>query len=208
MQLCQDISMRRFFLLLICFAALLAGPYIWMRDVHRQVPQGCRPPTAIWAGAAGAMSCDGGGGTADRSQLDREMELRDVQRPPHGCRLPAAFRDGDGGAAVPDCRSLNVGTAWMRAGVFLLSLVAAGGLLVFFRRRGGWLSAQRRTGQLAVVDTLRLGTHHHLAVVEWDGQRLLIGITQHQIALIVRKGEGRTAAERQSGSNNSWISGS
>ncbi|MDR3117691.1 MAG: flagellar biosynthetic protein FliO [Puniceicoccales bacterium] len=151
--------MRRFLLLLVCFAAVLAGPYIWMRDVRgRAVKPNPLPAAFAEDVAAGDVPADGG---------IAEGWSRDV---------------APGG-------SVSLRTALVRAGVFLGFLAAVGGLLVFLRRRGGFFPSLRRVSQVAVVDTLNLGSRHYLAVVEWEGRRFLVGITPQQISLIGR-GDG------------------
>jgi flagellar biogenesis protein FliO len=119
----------------------------------------------------------------------RDMRARTV-RP-----VPVAFAEGEAASGQAEeeisAGTVDLRTALVRIGIFLGFLAAMGSLLVFLRRRGGFFPSLRRAAQIAVVDTLSLGSRHYLAVVEWDGRRFFIGITQRQISLL---GEGAGTA--------------
>ncbi|MDR3316864.1 MAG: flagellar biosynthetic protein FliO [Puniceicoccales bacterium] len=83
-----------------------------------------------------------------------------------------------------EVQSLSFGKACAKIFFFLVALAAMGGLLIFLRRRGGLSPVGRGGSHIAVLETLRLGTKHYLAVVECGRRQFFIGVTQQNVALI------------------------
>ena len=62
------------------------------------------------------------------------------------------------------------------------------------------IHVRRKIHTLHLQETLALGEKRFLAVVEWKGERLLIGVTAHTITLLEAQGEkeaGKFAWEKE-----------
>lgn len=69
----------------------------------------------------------------------------------------------------------------------ILSFIFVIGLLLltlWFVRAKGIGITPRSAGDLQVVQTLRLGTKHHLSVVKYGNRTLLLGVSGQQISLL------------------------
>lgn len=66
---------------------------------------------------------------------------------------------------------------------FLLVILLLGATLWGLKRYGR-MQFQKQTGdaKLVIVDSLSVGTRQRIALIETDGQRLLVGITPHSIS--------------------------
>ena len=69
----------------------------------------------------------------------------------------------------------------------VLSLLFVVGLLLlaaWVARRSGWLRQRLSHADLRVLGTLRLGARSSVALIEVQGQRLVVGVTPQQITLL------------------------
>ena len=66
---------------------------------------------------------------------------------------------------------------------FLLVILLLGATLWGLKRYGR-MQFQKQSGdaKLVIVDSLSVGTRQRIALVETDGQRILVGITPHSIS--------------------------
>lgn len=66
---------------------------------------------------------------------------------------------------------------------FLLVLLLLGATLWGLKRYGR-MQFQKQSGdaKLTIIDSLSVGTRQRIALVETDGQRVLVGITPHSIS--------------------------
>lgn len=66
---------------------------------------------------------------------------------------------------------------------FLLVILLLGATLWGLKRYGR-MQFQKQAGdaRLVIVDSLSIGTRQRIALVETDGQRILVGITPHSIS--------------------------
>ncbi len=79
--------------------------------------------------------------------------------------------------------------------VFLFLAVLAP--LIFYVTR--WYgSRQNQFTSIHLKENLPLGTHRSLYVVEWEGERLLLGVTPQQINMLDKKPISFSAKEEES----------
>jgi flagellar biogenesis protein FliO len=109
------------------------------------------------------------------------------KKAPVAVEMPMQPVPGEGTSAEP-FPDLKVTS--LKAVAFLTTLATIGGLLVFLKKRGGFFPTLRRTSQIAVEDTLHLGTRHYLAIVKCDQKRFLLGITSQSISTIGQLNDG------------------
>jgi len=66
---------------------------------------------------------------------------------------------------------------------FLLVILLLGATLWGLKRYGR-MQFQKQSGdaKLSIVDSLSVGTRQRIALIETDGQRILVGITPHSIS--------------------------
>jgi flagellar biogenesis protein FliO len=73
------------------------------------------------------------------------------------------------------------------------SLLRRSPALVRLRLVWSRLSIRRRTHSLRLLETISLGEKRFVAVLEFEGQRFLIGVTTQSISLLRSFGESGTA---------------
>jgi flagellar biogenesis protein FliO len=60
----------------------------------------------------------------------------------------------------------------------------------------GRISVKKKKRQLHIAETLQLGEKRYLTIVEWQGRKLLLGVTPHTIALLESDPAGVTPPPR------------
>lgn len=61
------------------------------------------------------------------------------------------------------------------------------------------VNIRRKVHALHLEETLGLGDRRMLAIVEWHGEKMLIGVTPQQITLLVPKGTARAESAVENG---------
>jgi len=87
--------------------------------------------------------------------------------------------------------------------VFVIGLLL---LTLWFLKFKGLGGAPKASGELHVVQTLRLGTKHNLSVVKYGDRTLLLGVSGHQITLLDNQATADTAADKTDMSEQSSTS--
>jgi flagellar biogenesis protein FliO len=87
------------------------------------------------------------------------------------------------GTSVPDLQK-----SALRMGLYVAILAALGGGIVLLKRRGGLFRLGKKGSSIAIRDTLHLAPRNYLAVVEWENQRFLVGITAQGVTPIGSQG--------------------
>lgn len=109
------------------------------------------------------------------------------------CVAPPLLAAGDAAASGP---------MWMSAVQVVLALGCVIGLIYlsgWLVRRAGILN--QRVGDLRLLGGVALGTRERLVVVEWQGRKLLLGVTAQQISAlasedgVVEVGAGKFGSE-------------
>lgn len=100
----------------------------------------------------------------------------------------AARGPGFLGAAGSGESSFTWGGYFQAIGLLLVIIAVFWAALLLLRRKGGLPMLGIMNKDLAIESRLALGPRKYLAVVRYNDERLLLGITDHAICLITREG--------------------
>lgn len=91
---------------------------------------------------------------------------------------------GDSKASELEPEPLHLGKAFGKMIAFLAVIITLGGIMILIKRRGGIFMRRGHSSKIRISETLHLGTRHYLAVVEYENQRFLVGISSSGISKI------------------------
>jgi flagellar biogenesis protein FliO len=97
---------------------------------------------------------------------------------------------------------IGLGSALVKICLFLATLAAIGGVVIFLKHRGVGKFCEKKTSSICVLDTLHLGQKHYLAVVECKERKFLIGITNDSINTIAELTMNSRTVAQNKGAHN------
>ncbi|GAB2842910.1 hypothetical protein GCM10027277_07760 [Pseudoduganella ginsengisoli] len=122
----------------------------------------------------------------------------DTPAPPAASAPPSASASASAAASpIPFKREKHSEDtlAYQSLAALVLAALAAYGIALGLRRlrTGSVALPMQRARRIRVAESVRLGRHHTLHVVEYDGEQLLLSEGQHGVTVVSRK-DGATGA--------------